>query len=50
MKLLREKLSAESLETWLIEGSRFTEAETMAFIVSHILPAIPAETADDQSI
>jgi tetratricopeptide (TPR) repeat protein len=46
MKLLQEKLSAESLEVWLIEGGRFTEARAMAFIVSHILPAIPA---DDQS-
>ncbi|MGB8842806.1 MAG: tetratricopeptide repeat protein [Aliidongia sp.] len=49
MKLLQEKLSAESLEVWLIEGGRFTEARAMAFIVSHILPEIPAETADDQS-
>jgi len=49
MKLLQEKLSAESFEVWLIEGARFTEAQTMAFIVSHILPEIPAETADDQS-
>jgi hypothetical protein len=49
MKLLQEKLSAESLEVWLIEGGRWTEAEAMAYIESHILPAIPAETADDQS-
>ncbi|MGB8842542.1 MAG: winged helix-turn-helix domain-containing protein [Aliidongia sp.] len=49
MKLLQEKLSAESLEVWLIEGSRWTETEAMAYIESHILPAIPAEAADDQS-
>jgi tetratricopeptide (TPR) repeat protein len=49
MKLLQEKLSAESLGVWLLEGGRWTEARAMAYIESHILPAIPAETTDDQS-
>jgi DNA-binding winged helix-turn-helix (wHTH) protein len=50
MKILQEKLSAESLEVWQIEGGRWTEARAMAFIESHILPTIPAATADGQSI
>jgi tetratricopeptide (TPR) repeat protein len=49
MKLLQEKLSADSLGVWLLEGGRWTEARAMAYIESHILPAIPAETTDDQS-
>ncbi|MEA2754417.1 MAG: hypothetical protein QOJ54_706, partial [Aliidongia sp.] len=49
MKLLQEKLSAESLGVWLLEGGRWTEARAMAYIESHVLPTIPAETADDQS-
>jgi hypothetical protein len=28
------------------EGARWNEARAMAFVESHILPAIPAETAD----
>jgi tetratricopeptide (TPR) repeat protein len=49
MKLLQEKLSADSLGVWLLEGGRWTEARAMTYIESHILPAIPAETTDDQS-
>jgi tetratricopeptide (TPR) repeat protein len=49
MNILQENLSAESLKVWLIEGGRWTEAQVMAYIESHILPAIPAETTDGAS-
>jgi tetratricopeptide (TPR) repeat protein/DNA-binding winged helix-turn-helix (wHTH) protein len=49
MENLQENLSADSLQVWLSEGGRWTEARAMAYIESHILPAIPAETANDES-
>ncbi|MGB8843654.1 MAG: helix-turn-helix domain-containing protein [Aliidongia sp.] len=49
MRILQENLSAESLGVWLVEGGRWDEARAMAFVESHILPAIPAETADNEA-